>query len=322
MTTTLEPETDDQPTTVETVRPTVTMRSRRMSLRIERRLILVCLILAAIALGVMVVSLATGDFPIAIRDVVATLFGQGSSRHNLIVLEWRLPRALMALVLGGALGMSGAIFQSLTRNPLGSPDIIGFNTGAYTGALIAIIIVGGDYVSVAIGALGGGLVTAAVVYVLAYRKGMQGFRLIIVGIAVSAMLASFNTWMILRADLEVAMSVIVRGAGSLSGISWPQAVPALFFCAVLTLLALIGDYSGLAARAGRRCRLRARHPDPDHSPGPDGGRGGPDRFGDGRGRTDRLRGPGGTPAGPSPHQGLRDRVDPRRTHGRRAARRE
>ena len=250
MTTTLEPETDDQPTTVETVRPTVTMRSRRMSLRIERRLILVCLILAAIALGVMVVSLATGDFPIAIRDVVATLFGQGSSRHNLIVLEWRLPRALMALVLGGALGMSGAIFQSLTRNPLGSPDIIGFNTGAYTGALIAIIIIGGGYVTVAIGALGGGLVTAAVVYVLAYRKGMQGFRLIIVGIAVSAMLASFNTWMILRADLEVAMSAAVWGAGSLSGISWPQAVPALFFCAVLTLLALIGDYSGRQLELG------------------------------------------------------------------------
>ena len=166
-------------------------------------------------------------------------------------------------------------------------------------------------------------VTAAVVYVLAYRKGMQGFRLIIVGIAVSAMLASFNTWMILRADLEVAMSAAVWGAGSLSGISWPQAVPALFFCAVLTLLALIGDYSG-----------RQLEPGGDHAASALGT----------RTQTTRLvqtvvgvaltasvtavAGPIGFVAlaaprsGPSPHQGLRTGFDPRRTDGRRAARRE
>ncbi len=238
------------PTQVNTGRPMIVVRGPRHSGRVERRTVMVCLILAALSMAMLIASLATGDFPIAVRDVVATLVGQGTDKYELIVLEWRLPRALIALILGGALGMSGAIFQSLTRNPLGSPDIIGFNTGAYTGALIAIIIIGGGYLTVAAGALVGGLVTAAVVYVLAYRKGMQGFRLIIVGIAVSAMLGSFNTWLILRADLEVAMAAAVWGAGSLSGISWAQATPAVVICLILGLIALAGDFSGRQLELG------------------------------------------------------------------------
>jgi len=233
-----------------TGRRTTVLRLGRASMRLDLRSIAVCAVLAAFGLVLLIVSVATGDFPIPIPDVVTTLLGQGTSKTNLIVLEWRLPRALMALVLGGALGASGAIFQSLTRNPLGSPDIIGFNTGAYSGALVVIILFGGSYVAVAGGALAGGLVTALVVYALAFKRGMQGFRMIIVGIAVSAMLASFNTWMILRADLEVAMAAAVWGAGSLGGISWAQAVPALVICAILGVLALLGDFSGKQLELG------------------------------------------------------------------------
>ncbi|MGO1855358.1 MAG: FecCD family ABC transporter permease, partial [Microbacteriaceae bacterium] len=140
-----------------------------------------------------------------------------------VVLEWRLPRAVAAIVFGAALAVSGAIFQSLTRNPLASPDIIGFSTGSYTGALLVMTLIGGGYLAVGAGALVGGIVTATAVYLLAWRRsGTQGFRLLIVGIAVAALLGSFNTWLLLTANLDVALNAAVWGAGTLNGITGTQ----------------------------------------------------------------------------------------------------
>jgi len=170
---------------------------------------------------------------------VQAMFATDGGFATTIVLEWRLPRVLAALAFGAAMGVAGAIFQSLTRNPLGSPDIIGFSTGSYTGALIVITLVGDAYLSTAVGALLGGLATAFVVYLLAYRRGVQGFRLIIVGIAVTAMLHGLNTWMLLKAETEVAMTASIWGAGSLGLIGWQQAVPAFIALAVLVPFVII-----------------------------------------------------------------------------------
>jgi iron complex transport system permease protein len=188
---------------------------------------------ALISLAVAMVALAWGDAMIPLGDVVATLFGAGSSRARVVVLDWRLPRVLLALVLGACLAVSGAIFQSLTRNALGSPDIIGFSTGAYTGALITIIVAGGGYVFTAAGSFVGGAITALIVYLLAYRRGVQGFRLIIVGIGVSTALAGINTLLIIRADLDVALRAATWGAGSLAAASYAQLVPVLLISAIL-----------------------------------------------------------------------------------------
>jgi iron complex transport system permease protein len=189
-----------------------------------------------LALGILVlalVALATGDYPLTIPEVVAALFATDGGFDTTIVLEWRLPRVLVALVFGGALAVSGAIFQSLTRNPLGSPDIIGFATGSYTGALVALTLVGTSYLSIAAGAVVGGLLTAVAVYLLAYRRGIQGFRLIIVGIAVTAMLHGLNTWLLLRAQVEVAMAASIWEAGSISLVDGEQALPAFVALGVL-----------------------------------------------------------------------------------------
>lgn len=213
----------------------------RISGRLDVRTIVVSLVLAALALVAGLVTLGVGDFQVSVPDVVRALVGETTDVVRMVVVDWRLPRVLLALLLGGALGASGAIFQSLTRNPLGSPDIIGFNTGAYTGALVVIMLVGGSYYSVAVGAMLGGLATAGLVYVLAYSGGVQGFRLIIVGIAISAVLGSVNTWMILKADLEIAMAAAVWGAGSLNGLSWEQVAPVVIVLALLTpVLWLLG----------------------------------------------------------------------------------
>lgn len=205
-------------------------------LDVRALLVGVPLVLAGLAAGLF--ALATGDFTLGVGQVLQAFTGDADTLTRTVVLDWRLPRVLSALLFGAALGMSGGIFQSLTRNPLGSPDIIGFNTGAYTGALLVILTVGGSYLQIALGALAGGIVTALTVYLLAFRKGSQGFRLIIVGIGVSAMLASLNQWLILRAELEVSMAAAVWGAGSLNGISWEQAAPAAAVVLVVSVAAM------------------------------------------------------------------------------------
>ncbi|SIR62193.1 FecCD family ABC transporter permease [Williamsia sterculiae] len=208
----------------------------RLSARVDLRTVLVVALLVLAAAAISVVALGSGDFPIAPGRVLAALVGHGDEAESLVVLHWRLPRVLMAFVLGWALGISGAIFQSLTRNPLGSPDIIGFNTGAYTGALIVILTLNQtSYYAIGGGALIGGVATALAVYLLAFKRGVQGFRLIIVGIGISAVLASVNTWLILKANLANAMSASTWGAGTLNGIVWDQARPALIGAAVLSV---------------------------------------------------------------------------------------
>lgn len=225
----------DQSNRTDFGRPTAVVRNRWLSFRVDIRSILVCIPLILAALAVAVASLATGDYDVSVPQVLQAFAGDAPGLAQTIVMEWRLPRVLAALVFGAALGMSGGIFQSMTRNPLGSPDIIGFNTGAYTGALIVMLTIGGGYLGIAAGALVGGILTALAVYLLAYRRGSQGFRLIIVGIGISAMLAAFNHWLILRAELEAALAAAVWGAGSLNGITWEQAAPAAVVVAVVGL---------------------------------------------------------------------------------------
>ncbi len=202
---------------------TILLRRAGFALRWQARTVIVCTILASLTVLVTLLALTLGDYPLTLGQVWAALIGDPDAGFaRTVVVEWRAPRALAAVVFGAALGTSGAVFQSLTRNPLASPDIIGFSAGSYTGALVVIILIQGSYIQLAGGALIGGVITAALVYLMAWRRGVAGFRFIIVGIAVSAMLASFNTWLLLTAKLEVAMSAAAWGAGSLAGTGWEQ----------------------------------------------------------------------------------------------------
>jgi iron complex transport system permease protein len=230
-------------------RRTLVVRRRRLGLRIDLRSIVVCAALAVAVIGLALVALATGSYQLSVGQVASALTGGETGLVHEIVVEWRLPRVTATVVFGAALGVSGAMFQSLTRNPLASPDVIGFSSGSYTGALIVIILIDGSYLQVAGGALLGGIATAMLVYIFAWRRGVQGFRLIIVGIGISAMLASLNTWMMLRADLEVAMSAAAWGAGSLNGVSWDQvAIGGAFIAALLVL-------GGMLSRPMRQMEL-------------------------------------------------------------------
>jgi iron complex transport system permease protein len=212
------------------------IRIGNVSVRASWRAIIVVAALLVGAFVIAVVAVGVGKYTVAPADVLGVLTGSNTSFDRVVVLEWRMPRMLMALLIGAALGISGAIFQALTRNALGSPDIIGVTSGAYTGALIVIAGIGGGYYAVAAGALIGGLVTAVLVYALSYRNGLAGFRLIVVGIAVSAVVNSVNQWIIIKIDFHTAVTASVWQQGTLSGQSWSQVVPMTVCLVVMTAI--------------------------------------------------------------------------------------
>jgi iron complex transport system permease protein len=205
----------------------------------SRRLVASCLLMALFAVLIAVWSLRSGAVTLEFSQVVQALTGDAPRAIQLVVMEWRLPRVLMALLVGASLGVSGAIFQSLMRNPLGSPDVMGFNTGAWSGVLVAMVLFGQHLTAIALSAMAGGMLTSLVVWLLAWRNGIETFRLIIVGIGVRAMLLAFNTWLLLRASLETAVTAGLWNAGSLNGLTWAKTSPSapiivlMFVCAAL-----------------------------------------------------------------------------------------
>ncbi|MDR4534019.1 iron chelate uptake ABC transporter family permease subunit [Glutamicibacter sp. PS] len=196
-------------------------------LRVLATLCLLLIVLAVLALG-------TGTIRLSPGDVLTALTGGGSERDRLVIGSIRAPRVLTALGVGAALGAAGASFQSIARNPLGSPDIIGFTTGAATGAVAQIILFNAGALATATAAMLCGLLTAAVVYGLAYsgtRTGGQ--RLVIIGIGVGAMLAAANTLLLSKGDAELAAQANLWLSGSLGGRSWPDALMVLGALALL-----------------------------------------------------------------------------------------
>jgi iron complex transport system permease protein len=170
--------------------------------------------------------------------VIDTLVGGGPPGARFIVNELRLPRVSAALVSGAALGVSGAIFQAITRNPLGSPDVVGFQAGCVTGALFVITVLGGGALQASAGAVAGGLATAAIVYGLAFKgRRLSSFRLVLVGIAMAALMLALTDFMLSRARIEEAQEATRWLLGSLNGRTWAEVMPLLIAAALLLPLA-------------------------------------------------------------------------------------
>ncbi|MEV7137299.1 MULTISPECIES: FecCD family ABC transporter permease [Streptomyces] len=209
-----------------------------MSVRVDVRAFTVVVLLLVAALAASVVLIGTGDFPIPAGDVLKTLFGTGNASQEFIVEQLRLPRVLVGLLVGAALGVGGALFQTISRNPLGSPDVLGLGQGSTAGALVMIVLFSGSPEQVTVGALVGGLVTGLAIYLLAWKRGVHGYRLVLVGIGVSAIVTAVNGYLITKADLVDATRAIVWMTGSLNGRDWEQVWPLLWLCAVLVPLVL------------------------------------------------------------------------------------
>ncbi|MEU6282967.1 iron chelate uptake ABC transporter family permease subunit [Streptomyces sp. NPDC047028] len=209
-----------------------------LSLRVDVRALIVVVLLLATACAAGVALIGTGDAQIPAADVLRALAGNGTAYQDFIVNELRLPRLLVGLLVGASLGLGGALFQSVSRNPLGSPDVLGLSQGSTAGALVVIVLMSGSAAQVTAGALVGGLVTGLAIYLLAWKQGVHGYRLVLVGIGVSAIVTAVNGYLLTKADLVDAARAVVWMTGSLDGRDWDQVWPLLLLCAVLVPLVL------------------------------------------------------------------------------------
>lgn len=205
-------------------------RSRRI--RGRRRRVLVAVLAAAIV-TVFAASLVLGQTVYSPAEVIRVIFGADVPGASFTVGDLRLPRAVLGLVAGCCFGLGGVTFQTLLRNPLASPDIIGISAGASAAAAVAIVMFGLDGPAVSAVAIVAGLGVAVLIYLLSYRNGVAGARLILVGIGIGAMLESIIAYVLTRAgvwDLQAATRWLT---GSLNGATWTRAIPVIIALAAL-----------------------------------------------------------------------------------------
>lgn len=231
------------------------LRRGPVSGRWRRRSVAVPATLLAVMAAFAVVNIGLGDFPIAPLDVLGVLAGGGSDLDRLVVLELRLPRTVTAILVGVALGASGAITQSLARNPLASPDVLGITAGA-SAAVVGVIVLGGISALAAapgatpLAALVGGLTAALAVYLLAWRRGVTGMRLVLVGIGLSAMLTAVTSWLLVAAELTDAARATLWLTGSLAAASWTVAAPLAVTVGIAGVVAAVATFTLGALRMG------------------------------------------------------------------------
>ena len=214
----------------------VTLRGP-IAAQIPWRVVILNSVLVAVILCLSIWALMQGDREYSAFQVIDTLLG-GGTRSSRIFVPLRAARIVAALLVGAALGLSGAIFQVISGNTLGSPDIIGFTNGAATGALLQIIVFNSGPVEVAAGAVIGGLATSLLVWLMTRHTGLRGFRLVLVGIGVGSTLAALNSLLVVRASLTQAQTAASWLAGSLNDIVWERSF-ALMIAMALVVPALL-----------------------------------------------------------------------------------
>lgn len=204
---------------------------------------------AATMLG-LAVNVGRGDYPLGVFEVLGVLAGGGGEIEQFIVFDLRLPRSLTGALVGAALATSGALTQTITRNPLASPDILGITSGAGTAAVAVVVLGGGpgaggilQVVGLPIAALSGGLLTGVLIYVLAYREGIEGYRLVLVGIGVNAVAVSLTSWLLTVAEITDAGQATVWLNGSLNARGWEHVVPVGLALLVLAPVALLLSFA-------------------------------------------------------------------------------
>ncbi|MET8386199.1 iron chelate uptake ABC transporter family permease subunit [Streptosporangium canum] len=217
----------------------------------------VALVLLAATVLLMALGMRIGDIPMSVPEVFQAITGDGS--NHFVVMELRLPRALTGVLVGAALALVGAITQAIARNPLASPDILGVTTGSSV-TVVAVIVAAGSTAGGASGALAevgiplmalaGGLAGALTVYLLAWRKGLDGYRLVLVGIGVSAVFTNVKYWLLTVGDVTDSGRAMVWISGSLNGRGWEHVVPVAIALVVLIPLTLAGTRSLGALRFG------------------------------------------------------------------------
>jgi iron complex transport system permease protein len=210
--------------------PSSVVRTARRVRRARLRRTVAALSAAVVVL--FLVDVLLGSYTVTMVDLVRILGGADLPGATFIVLENKLPRAVVGLLVGVSFGISGALFQTLLRNPLASPDVIGVTAGASTAAVVAIVV-GVTGRAVSWWAIGGACAVAALVHLVARRGALSGQRLVLAGVGVAAMLQAVTSYLLTRSDLRTAAEVLIWLNGSLNNSTWDRVLHLLVALLVL-----------------------------------------------------------------------------------------
>ncbi|MEV4165532.1 FecCD family ABC transporter permease [Nonomuraea dietziae] len=199
--------------------------------------------MAALLALCLTVAMGSGDYALTPHGLLNALLGAGERADLFVVWELRLPRATVALLAGAAFGLSGAIFQSVTRNPLASPDMLGITQGAGTAVAAGVVLGTGAGLAPQTLGLAGALASGLAIYLLAWKRGTTGYRIVLVGIGVSWMCVSLTSYLLSRAELYQAQKVLGWLVGNLNDRGWQHAGPlALALAVLLPAVLLLGRW--------------------------------------------------------------------------------
>jgi iron complex transport system permease protein len=212
-----------------------------ISFLVEKKTVIVIATLTVFMVAMFVLGTGMGSRIIYPVDAIKTLLGQGTEQNSLIIKTLRLPRIIVAIFAGAALGVSGAILQGIIRNPLASPDIMGITAGAAFAA-VAFITYLSDTVSIKwlpVAAFVGAGLISIIIYLLAWKKGVTPIRLVLIGIGIAAATSSLTMLMIILSPYNAASQAYIWLVGSIYATSWENVYSLLPWVIVCIPLALI-----------------------------------------------------------------------------------
>ena len=213
-----------------------------ISFHLDRRVPVILLVLTLVTLLAMILSVGYGEYPISPVDVVKTLLGLPTANgdYAFIINTLRLPRTIVAFLVGIGLAIAGTITQCITRNPLAAPDIIGMNAGATLAAVTLLILMPNAPVSLLpFAAFGGALIVSLLIYLLAWQGGSSPMRLILVGIGFDLIAKALTNIMITFGEINTVSQALVWLAGSVYGRSWSQVMTLIPWIVIFGLVALL-----------------------------------------------------------------------------------
>lgn len=227
-------------------------KTRKRGFRINRTAVLATAVVLLFAASILLGSY-TVTIPDFFRIVSAHLTGgEKIPGASFIVMENKLPRAIVGIMIGAAFGLSGALFQTMLRNPLASPDVIGISSGASAAAVFSIVIFGATGVLVSGAALGGALAVAALIYFISRSGALgsgggtgtsaAGTRLILAGVGIAAALQAVVSFLMTRTDIRTAAEALIWLNGSLNSANWERV--SILSVALLILVPLVALLAG------------------------------------------------------------------------------
>ncbi|MGM0875424.1 MAG: FecCD family ABC transporter permease [Bacillota bacterium] len=219
--------------------------SDKLSFLIDKKALITSSILFSIVLAIFIISTGIGEVMISPLNVFKTFIGYGSDMENLFIFSFRLPRIIIALLVGICLAVAGAILQGLIRNPLASPDIIGITGGGSVAVVVFLMLfsnknnaltVSIEWIPVA--AFLGATILGLIVYLLSWKNGSSSIRLVLIGIGLSMLTQSLTTLFMIKGPIYQAAQANVWITGTVYAATWEQVRILLPVVLILLLISM------------------------------------------------------------------------------------